>query len=69
MKCTYCGNEVDEAAEFFEVVHHKPWDESQQYRVFCSHECIRGYVHAEHFSILFQEEPPREVAERSADDD
>lgn len=58
MECSYCGNSVDEAAEFFELTHHKPWADARHDHTFCSYECVRGYLHAEHFRILQQDDPP-----------
>lgn len=58
MDCSYCENAVDDAAEFFDVTHHRPWTNQETDRVFCSYECLRGYLHTEHFRILYRDEPP-----------
>jgi len=56
MECSYCKNQVDDEAEFFDVIHHKPWNDTHPSVVFCSYECIRGYLHDEHFQILFPDD-------------
>ena len=62
MDCSYCGNEVDQAAEFFEVTHRRPWRDADTDAVFCSYECLRGYLHTEHFRILYQDDTPENAS-------